>query len=181
METSNGTLHWYALKVFFNKVFEVEEFLNAEGEESYIPCRMVTIEKNGVKKQERRTLIPSLMFFRSTARYAESLQQALRGRVMLYTYLDKEGRKIPAAISDYEMNMFRFVTSSGDEGLDFFVDDGTVYNVGDRVRVLEGVFKGAEGYVRRIKGKRKLVVAITGICAVATSFIPKCFLQKLVG
>lgn len=181
MEACKGTIHWYALKVFFNKVFEVEEFLNTEGVESYIPCRTVTVEKEGVKKTERRTLIPSLMFFRSTARHAENVQTALRGRVMLYTSINKERRKVPAAISDYEMNMFRFVTSSGDEGLDFFADDGTVYNVGDRVRVTEGIFKGAEGYVRRIKGKRRLVVAITGICAVATSFIPKCFLQKLVG
>ena len=32
--------------------------------------------------------------------------------------------------------------------------------------------EGAEGIVRRIKGRRRLVVSITGVCAVATSFIP---------
>ena len=33
--------------------------------------------------------------------------------------------------------------------------------------------------IKRIKGKRRLIVSITGICAVATSFIPNCFLQKI--
>ena len=179
METHDSELHWYALKVFFNKVFDVEKILGDEGWESYIPCTTVMVERNGVRKQERRTVISSLMFARATKNYAASLQANLRGRVMLYTYTDGEGRKIPSIISDREMNMFRLVASSGEEGLEYFGDDGTSYSIGERVRVIEGPFKGAEGVVRRIKGTRRLVVAITGVCAVATSFIPKCFLQKI--
>ena len=61
--------------------------------------------------------------------------------------------------------------------LDYFGGDSIVYGIGDRVRVTGGVFKGAEGYIKRIKGRRRLIVSITGICAVATSFIPNCFLR----
>lgn len=179
METHTEPLHWYALKVFFNKVFDVEKIIARDGQESYIPCATVTVEKNGRKQQERRPLVSSLLFVRSTRSYAVALQGALLGRVMLYTYTDGEGRKKPSAISDYEMNMFRLVASSGEEGLDYFGDGDAVFSVGERVRVIEGPFKGAEGCVRRIKGQRRLVVAITGVCAVATSFIPKCFLQKI--
>ena len=179
MPTNGEHIHWYALKVFFNKVFDVEKFTSSAGVESYIPCETVTVVRGGVKKQERRTLVSSLMFIRCTQAYALSLQAELLGRVMLYTVTDKDGRKHPSVISDREMNMFRLVASSGEEGLEYFGDDGTSYSVGERVRVIEGPFKGAEGVVRRIKGTRRLVVAITGVCAVATSFIPKCFLQKL--
>ena len=181
MTTGAGYIHWYGLKVFVNKVFEIESLLSADGVESYIPCEMVTVEVRGIWKQVRRTVIPSLMFFRSTEEYARELQTSppLRGRVMLYTYVNEKWKKVPFPISEYEMDMFRLVTSSGAAGLDYFGDDSIVYGIGDRVRVTGGVFKGAEGYIKRIKGKRRLIVSITGICAVATSFIPNCFLQKI--
>ena len=82
MTTGAGYIHWYGLKVFFNKVFEIESLLSADGVESYIPCEMVTVEVRGIWKQVRRTVIPSLMFFRSTEEYAKELQTSLRGRVM---------------------------------------------------------------------------------------------------
>ena len=74
MTTGAGYIHWYGLKVFFNKVFEIESLLSADGVESYIPCEMVTVEVRGIWKQVRRTVIPSLMFFRSTEEYARELQ-----------------------------------------------------------------------------------------------------------
>jgi len=47
------------------------------------------------------------------------------------------------------------------------------------VRVIDGKFKGAEGYICRIKKNSRLVVAIQGVCAVATSYIPQSFIQKI--
>lgn len=63
METHTEPLHWYALKVFFNKVFDVEQLIARDGQESYIPCETVTVEKtvtntrNGV-----RWCLPSCLF-----------------------------------------------------------------------------------------------------------------------
>ena len=37
VEAENHGLHWYALKVFYNKVFAVEEELTADGTECYVP------------------------------------------------------------------------------------------------------------------------------------------------
>ena len=45
--------------------------------------------------------------------------------------------------------------------------------------VIDGKFKGAEGYICRIKKNSRLVVAIQGVCAVATSYIPQSFIQKI--
>ena len=48
-----------------------------------------------------------------------------------------------------------------------------------RDRVTGGPFKGAEGYIKRIRGNRRLVVALEGIIAVATTYIPGRFLEKM--
>ena len=76
-KAADGTANWYALKVFWNKVFEIEHILSQDGRESYIPCRKVIVESGGVKKEERKTLIPSLMFFRATEQYACDLQSRI--------------------------------------------------------------------------------------------------------
>jgi len=41
------------------------------------------------------------------------------------------------------------------------------------------VFRGAEGYIARIRNAKRLIVAIEGVAAVATSYIPKDFMEKI--
>lgn len=172
-------IHWYAFKVFFNRVFEIEDYLKQQGIDSYIPCEtVIVIQKNGTKKKVRRPVISSLLFFYSTEQQASDLQLQLNGRVMLYT--KREGlTKKPILIPDKEMDIFMLVTSSGEKGLEYFGDDNAKFHRGEHVRVIDGTFKGAEGYICRIKGNHRLIVAIQGVCAVATSYIPQCFLQKI--
>ena len=47
------------------------------------------------------------------------------------------------------------------------------------MRVTDGPFRGAEGSIQRIHGDRRLLVSIRGICAVATTYIPKAFLEEI--
>ncbi len=99
----------------------------------------------------------------------------MSGKAMFYPSPDGAPARIPPS----EMAIFRLVTSSGESGLEYLSDNQGRYTVGQRVRVLQGPFKGAEGHICRIRGNRRLVVSINGICAVATSYVPACFLQKL--
>ena len=47
VEAENHELHWYALKVFYNKVFAVEEELTADGTECYVPVEETVVERGG--------------------------------------------------------------------------------------------------------------------------------------
>ncbi len=178
-KAAEGTVNWYALKVFWNKVFEVELLLAQDGCESYIPCRKVIVESGGVKKEERKTLIPSLMFFRATEQYACDFQSRLVDKIMLYSYLDRNNVRHPSPVPEHDMRMFMLVTSAGDDGLECFPEEYMRYKVGEKVRVTGGIFKGAEGYIKRIKHNRRLTVTLTGVCMVATSYIEPFFLEKI--
>ena len=71
------------------------------------------------------------------------------------------------------MTIFRMVADSGIEGLEFYSREDIVnFRQGARVRVTAGTLKGAEGYIKRIKRDRRLLVAIEGFVAVATSYLP---------
>ena len=85
----------------------------------------------------------------------------------------------PSVVSDREMEVFRFVVSAGREGLELLGDDKPEYHQGDRVVVTGGPFKGAEGHIKRIKKDRRLVVTISGVVAVATTYIHPSLLRKV--
>lgn len=109
----------------------------------------------------REPAVSSLMFVRVPENYVLELSKRLKNTTPLMPYFDRDTRK-PAAISDLEMNVFMLVTSTGDPGLEYLGEEPSDLRSGDRVRVTEGPFKGAEGYIKRIKGNRRLIVSIEG-------------------
>lgn len=194
--------NWYALKVFFNKVFEAEAGLEEMGIETYFPVSLKELKGDEffrIKKRlstpdssrndnkficegprifKRAPVVNSLVFFRTEPKNVSSVSEMIRGRG--FVYMNAERQK-PAIIPERQMEMFRMVSSSGADGLEFFSEKSIVsYAKGDRVRVtMDGPLKGAEGYIKRIKKDRRLLVAIEGFIAVATAHIPPEYLEKV--
>ena len=193
--------NWYALKVFYGQVFEIEDRLAAMDLETYIPGRkdllkgeehMRALRRLATPDDRRRDnqfvqegpliykrvpIVSSLLFVRAPKDRLKEIEDCVKEKGFVYKTAD---RKAEAVIPDKQMAMFQLVCSSGAEGLEFFADDDlTRYKAGDRVRVLEGPLQGAEGYIKRIRKDRRLLVAIEGFIAVATSFIPPQFLEKV--
>ena len=194
--------NWYALKVFFNKVFEAEAGLEEMGIETYFPVSLKEVKGDeffrikkrlstpdssrndnkficeGPRIYKRAPVVNSLVFFRTEPKNVSSVSEMIRGRG--FVYMNAERQK-PAIIPDRQMEMFRMVSSSGADELEFFSEKSIVsYAKGDRVRVtMDGPLKGAEGYIKRIKKDRRLLVAIEGFIAVATAHIPPEYLEKV--
>lgn len=171
-------LHWFALKTFFRAAFELEAALQQDQLETFFPCERVLVQRpNGVKKYVRCPIIGNFLFFRATLEQACQVQKTYARQCYLYTRT--EGfQKVPYIIPEAEMNRFMLVVSAGDTGLEI-IESNRDFTQGEAVRVVDGPFKGAEGHICRIKKNRRLVVSIQGLCAVATSYIPREFLQPL--
>ena len=194
-------LNWYALKVFYGKVFEIEARLGDMDLETYIPVRKELLKGEDHMRALRRLSTPddrrcdnqfiqagpliykrvpvvtSLLFVRAPKDRLKEVEESVKEKGFVYRTAD---RKTEAVIPDKQMAMFQLVCSSGAEGLEFFADDDiTRYKAGDKVRGLEGPLNGAEGYIKRIRRDRRLLVAIEGFIAVATTFIPPQFLEKV--
>ena len=193
--------NWYALKVFYGKVFEIEARFTDMDLETYIPVRKELLkgedhmralrrlatpddrrrdnqfEQAGPLIYKRMPVVSSLLFVRAPQDRLKEIEACVKEKGFVYKTADREDF---AVIPDKQMAMFQLVCSSGAEGLDFFADDDlTRYKAGDKVRALEGPLKGAEGYIKRIRKDRRLLVSIEGFIAVATSFIPPQFLEKV--
>jgi len=107
----------------------------------------------------------------------QTLKRDNPGDFMFYASMDS---KRPGPIDDEEMRMFMFVTSA-DRGrnLHYFGESDSTFKMGQKVRVIDGIYKGAEGYIKRIKKDRKLIVSVSGVAVVAVSHIPPEYLEKI--
>ena len=145
--------------MFYNQTDSVCEKLEASGVEIY-----------------RQTIAPSYVFIHCSKEKILEIRENYFSKLYLYFNSDK---KEPYVIPGKEMTIFMLVTSAGTEGLTYLGEDKAEYRQGDRVRVVEGPFKGAEGYIKRIKKDRKLIVSINGVAAVAIANIHSQLLEKI--
>ena len=125
----------------------------------------------------RTKFAPGIVFLRCTAGYASQLLSDYWGK--LYFYLNPE-HKHPEPIPERQMNNFILVTSVSDDLIPLGEVTPELLK-GDRVRVTGGLFEGAEGVIKRIKGDHRLIVSIDCFTAVATCFIRPDFLEKVNG
>lgn len=153
-------MNWYAVKVFFNRLAPVLQDMQTAGIECF--------DSSGV--------VPSLLFLRCEGEWLERYAYDHWQQLMPYRSM---ATKKPLPIPDREMSVFRFVVTAGKQGLELLGDDRPEYHLGDRVMVTDGPFKGAEGHIYRIRRDRRLVVAITGVVAVATTYIHPSLLRKI--
>lgn len=94
--------HWYALKVFYNRVFDVERLLAQDGVKTYIPLRSTETTVGGRTIRRREPAVSSLMFVRQAERAVLELMQRAKATSPLMVYFDRETKK-PAVIPDPEM------------------------------------------------------------------------------
>ena len=205
-----SALQWYAVKVFFNKVFDMESALTAQGYATYLAVDHVLLKgeahtqarrhiaflkadgktdtryiEEGPAIFQRIPMVSSLLFVRAGEKEITALDESFKDATggtkgFIYKKRDSEGRFVCEAIPDCQMEAFRLITSHGSEGLEFFsADDISRFATGCKVRVTDGPFKGAVGYVKRIKRTRRLLVAIEGIVAVVSAYIDPRLLEAM--
>ena len=153
--------YWFALKVFYSKAPKVEEDFRKAGCDTYLPA-----------------MINSLLFVHCPERFLVNYKHT-HDTYMLY-YTDLSTRR-PGRIPDREMEIFRVASTLAacDPDAIYLGSDTARLCTGDRVRVTEGIYKGAEGYVKRIRHARKVLVAIQGVAVVALSNIHPQHLEKI--
>lgn len=170
---SDLPIRWYALWVYRGLTGPVVQQCESREIPFYRPMRLVEDFAGEKLAYKEEPVLPSLLFVRTTEGIVKELQRESANRCIPYC---EPGTRVPAPIADAAMDMFMLVVKKGAanvESVEMPIDKG------DRVRVTDGMFKGAEGYIRRVHGSRRFVVAIEGVVAVAVTHIPRQFLERV--
>ena len=175
--------NWYALKVFYGKVLHVKDLAEKDGVETYVAMTTLDHKVNGRITHITKPLVPSLMFIKCTEDFLKSFREKHSSELTYYkTAISKDSNHKhykPAVIPDDQMEVFRRATTEG--GSICYLGDLQSVNLkpGDRVRVVEGDFKGTEGYLKRIKKDRKFIISIGSIAAFTIEGITYKMVEKI--
>ena len=147
---------WFACYTRARHEKKVERGLRERGFEAYLPMVERERQWKDRKKLVSFPLFPSYVF----ARFRLSEVHGVLGTPGVATIVRVEGR--PVAIPDGEMeNVRRFVAALQASGLE--PELKPLVEAGQRVRVMEGPFRGVEGVVVERRGKRRVLVGLSAI------------------
>ena len=176
--------HWFVLRVTYNRTEKARAIISNAGVQSYMPMHYVVKKEIGKKKRILQPLLPNLLFIYATREVVISIIKKKEDESsVLKFYLDKtkplegNGKHPPLIIPFAAMTNFIKATSTDSEHVRIVSAEQCHYKSGDIVKVIGGEFEGVIGKVARVAGQQRVVVEISGLCLVATAYIPTVFIE----
>jgi transcription antitermination factor NusG len=167
---------WFAIRVTYHRELRVKEDLESRGITCFVPMQYRREERHGVMVKRLVPSVHNLIFIHITptgmAEYKKSTDLPIR------YIMDRETRK-PITVPTREMDNFIKVAGTYEEKLIYLKPDLGDFAQGERVRIIGGMFAGAEGVFVRVKGDRRVVVNVEGLVAVATTFVHPSMIEKI--
>ncbi|MGN0229214.1 MAG: UpxY family transcription antiterminator [Muribaculaceae bacterium] len=175
---------WFVLRATYNRVNAAIEKIKSFGIKAFVPMHYVQKYYVGKKKRILQPLLPNIIFVYTTRKQAENVVKSESGLPSIVKfYLDKtkpveaNGKNPPLIIPYDSMISFIKATSTESDHVRVVRPQQCHYKSGDNVRIVEGEFRGVTGKVARIAGQQRVVVEISGLCLVATAYIPSDFIK----
>ena len=132
-------------------------------------CRK-KIEKDGKTTTAIVPAVSNLCFVHTCKSVLDDIFMSMADRRYAGFFWDKASNK-PVVVPDKAMADFMQISRVMSDDVMYLKDVTSKLQAGQKVRVLEGPFKGVEGVVLRIKRSRRVVVDFPGLLAVATTFV----------
>lgn len=167
---------WFAIRVTYNREMKVKRELDSIHIENFLPMKYRIIVRGEKKIKELVPAIHNLIFVYITP---EDLKSYKATTALPIRYIMNRETREPIVIPEQQMQNFIAIAGNPTEQIVYLDPDVSNFKKGDKVKIIGGVFEGAEGYFMRIKGDRRVVVCINGIATVATAFIHPSLVKKI--
>ena len=173
-------------------VVTVEEVIDVFNIECYAPIHYNQIFKHCNKHIITEPLIPSFIFVHTSQEEVDAMLHdknvnSIESHPLLSYYYDHTSyrqdnpeRNPPLVIRDEAMDNFIKLTSVNNPHIIPVTSQNIQYKLGDHVIVTEGDFEGIQGRVARIAGQQRVIVELFSGCLVATAYIPKEAMRKII-
>ncbi|MDU1889883.1 MAG: UpxY family transcription antiterminator [Dysgonomonas sp.] len=169
---------WFAIRVTYGREIKLKAYLDKFGIESFIPMQITEVIKSGKKKKVLLPAIRNLIFIHTTRSFLDSLKIELERSIPIRYIIDR-AKKAPITVPNKQMKHFITLSGSQDEQILYLTHVEPILKSGMRVKVTDGIFKGVEGTVVRIKRDRRIMVNIDGLIAVVSAHIHPSLLEKI--
>ena len=176
--TKDKGIHWFAIRVSYGRVLKFCAGLEEIGVEYFVPMTRKKTVKDGKTVTLTVPAVSNLCFVRSTKAGIDDYLKGLGENRPAHFMWDKSTRN-PIIVSDKSMADFMQICQVMSDETLYLKDITAKLHEGQKVRVVEGPFKGIEGTIVRIKRSRRVVVELPGLLAVATNYIDPRFIEPI--
>jgi transcription antitermination factor NusG len=183
MKYNNTDIFWYALFAANGKAVKIKPYLEAASIEHFFPVYYKDKKIRGSERCKRVVLplLGNLIFAKSAKNTLDPVLKEVKLRLAISSdmyYRDYGDKKI-IVIAEEQMRNFIAVAGNKNEDVLYLSNEEVNLKKGMRVRITGGVFTGVEGIFMRIKGNKRVVVSISDMFSVATTYIPACYVQVI--
>lgn len=170
---SNDIIRWYPMRVTYHRELKIKEQLDLMGIENFVPMHY---DLTNSSEGPRKTLVPAihnLIFVHASQEVLTHLKMHRKefDPMRYITKTSSDGHKNLLYVPDRQMEDFIRIASAQDDHI-IFLDTRDSTNMGRRVRITAGRFKGVEGVIKRIKKNKYFLIQIDGVAAVAITYVP---------
>ena len=168
--SNSGTMSWFAIRVTYGRELKFKKLLEDAGFQVFVPMRRKKVEKDGKTAVVTVPAVSNLCFVNSERDLLDSFLHSFGEASWGHYIWDKATRK-PIIVPDKAMEDFIQVSLVMSDDILYLRDITSKLREGQKVRVIDGPFKGIEGTVVRIKRSRRIVVELPGMLAIATTYV----------
>lgn len=173
---ATGEELWYALRVTYARELRVKAWFDGEGIRNFIPMRSVGYEVAGRIRHREEPAIHNLIF---VCIDPVRMREIKAHTTLPIRYIMDRESKRPVVIPDKQMEDFIRVAESGRTAEVVSPGEIADLHAGERIRVVEGPFRGIEGRYIRHKGRGRVAVEFPGIAVALTASVPLRCIEKL--
>jgi hypothetical protein len=182
-ERQSCEAHWFALRTTYGRERKAYDYLISKGIKAFLP----TITNTKIEKGKRKTIVesrlPNIFFAYGTE---DEIKTFVYDNVNLpflrfyYRHLhqDRIVKRVPLIVPDYQIDSLKIICESEADDVIVSATEIDKFEVGQKVRVIDGAFKGVVGIVARYHGQQRVGVSVDGLMTFVTAYIPNAFLEK---
>ena len=178
---STDTPQWYALRTTYGREKKAYTYLTSKNVIAFYPTLKSIKIVDGKRITIEESRIPNIFFAYGTE---DELKAFVYDNVNLpylrfyyrHTHVGNKIVKVPLVVPDNQINSLKIICAADSDDIVASTEVVEKFKFGQKVRIIDGKFKGVVGVVARYHSQQRVGIIIDGLLTVCTAFVPSAFI-----
>ncbi len=180
-----GMPHWYALRTTYGREKKAYDYLVCKNIEAFYPTIKSIKVVDGKRSPVEKSRIPNIFFAYGTE---EELKSFVYDNVNLHflrfyyrhTHIGNKVVNVPLIVPDYQINSLKIICATDSDDVVVSTEEVEKFKSGQKVRIIDGRFKGVVGIVARYHSQQRVGIVIDGLLTICTAYVPSAFIESII-
>lgn len=181
---TKDTPHWYALRTTYGREKKAYTYLTSKNVVTFYPTLKSIKIVDGKRVAIEESRIPNIFFAYGTE---DELKAFVYDNVNLpylrfyyrHTHVGNKIVKVPLIVPNNQMNSLKIICAADSDDIVASTEEVEKFKQGQKVRIIDGKFKGVMGMVARYHSQQRVGIVIDGLLTVCTAYVPSAFIELI--